>query len=151
MFALNDSHFKGHIASPDVHVDHAQQRIRMYCHGAEVPTDPPGTQLSRVALSADGLHFTAREKILGNAYLRVVAHHGAYLGLAMPGVFYRSTDALSGFERGPTLFGKDMRHCALLCREDQLLVFYTQVGDTPERIAAQRNRADRRLASMTCQ
>ena len=35
---------------------------------------------------------------------------------------------------GPTLFDKDMRHCALLLRENRLLVFYSQVGDTPERI-----------------
>ena len=138
VLALSDSHFKGHIASPDVHVDHAQQRIRMYYHGAEYPTGPPGTQLSRVAVSADGLLFAAHEEILGNAYLRVVgqslSHNRGYLGLAMPGVLYRSSDALSGFERGPTLFSKNMRHCALLRRGDQLLVFYTNVGDTPERI-----------------
>ena len=32
---LAASHFRGHIASPDVHVDHEQRQIRLYYHGAE--------------------------------------------------------------------------------------------------------------------
>src|SRR6188508_1447297 len=57
---LQASHFAGHIASPDVHVDHEQRRIRMYFHGGDVPSGlgaPP--QHTRVAVSDDGLQFTA--------------------------------------------------------------------------------------------
>jgi hypothetical protein len=54
--------------------------------------------------------------------------------LAMPGVFYRSRDGLSGFAEGPTLFTPDMRHAALTLDGPILSVFYTNVGDCPERI-----------------
>lgn len=42
-----------HIASPDVHVDHEKKRIVMYFHGL----DAFASQVSRVALSSDGLNF----------------------------------------------------------------------------------------------
>jgi hypothetical protein len=120
-----------HIASPDVHVDHAGQRIVMYYHGLE----DAGTQVSRVATSPDGISFTARpEVIVGRSYLRVFHHQGVTYGLAMPGQIYRSRDGLADFEPGPILFNPNMRHAALLKRGDTLLVFWTQVGDAPESI-----------------
>jgi hypothetical protein len=131
---LADSHFAGHIASPDVHVDHDQQRIRMYYHGANVSTTQSGRQWTCVALSTDGLHFDARKEELTRQYLRVVRHDDSYLGLAMPGIFYRSADGISNFETGPTLFPDNMRHSAIMIRDGRLLVFFTQIGDTPERI-----------------
>ena len=117
-----------HIASPDVHVDHANKRIIMYFHGL----DDFATQLTRVALSDDGIHFKARPEKLGKTYLRAFAHDGVTYGIAMPGQVYRSKDGLSNFEEGPLLFNPDMRHCALLRRGDTLYVFWTQVGHAPE-------------------
>ena len=119
-----------HIASPDVHVDDAAQRIVMYFHGLE----SPGYQVSRVAMSRDGIHFRAHPEILGRSYMRVFRHRGMTYAMAMPGRFYRSRDGLTGFEEGPLLFNPDMRHAALLKRGDTLYVFWTQVGDAPERI-----------------
>ena len=52
----------------------------------------------------------------------------------MPGIFYRSRDGLSNFETGPQRFEPDMRHAAMLVRDQRLLVFWTRAGDTPERI-----------------
>ena len=52
----------------------------------------------------------------------------------MPGILYRSVDGLGGFERGPQLFERSMRHSALWRRGDELLVFWSRVGDNPERI-----------------
>jgi hypothetical protein len=123
-----------HIASPDVHVDDANKRIVMYYHGLE----EAGTQVTRVAMSTDGISFTARPEILGRSYLRVFQHGGMTYGMAMPGVFYRSRDGLSGFETGPLLFNRNMRHAALLKRGDTLLVFWTQVGDIPESVLLSR-------------
>ena len=54
--------------------------------------------------------------------------------MAMPGIFYRSSDGFRDFETGPTLFNPRMRHAALLKRGNVLRVFWTQVGDAPERI-----------------
>ena len=120
-----------HIASPDVHVDPQQRRIVMYFHGLA----SFGRQVSRVALSSDGLHFQARGEILGPSYFRVFRHGSHTYALAMPGVLYRSHDGLGGFERGPDLFGEPLqRHAALRLRGDRLEVFWTRVGDAPEQI-----------------
>ena len=119
-----------HIASPDVHVDEENQRIVMYFHGLE----SMATQLTRVATSPDGIQFEAQDEILGRSYMRVFQHDGRTYAMAMPGQFYRSLDGLGGFEEGPLLFNENMRHAALLKRNDTLYVFWTQVGDTPERI-----------------
>lgn len=116
-----------HIASPDVHVDHEARRIRMYYHGILETRQ----QVSRVALSEDGLHFTAFEPILGNSYWRAFEHGGWHYGLAMPGQFYRSRAPLGPFEEGPRLFTPNMRHSAVMVEGDVLTVFYTDVGDEP--------------------
>jgi hypothetical protein len=129
---LADSFFADHIASPDVHVDHVNRRIRMNYHGAFLP-EPPH-QFTRAALSDDGIHFTAREEVLGTSYWRGFMWRGMYYGLSMPGIFYRSADPISGFVQGPTLFTPNMRHSAVQCREDTLHVYYTNAGDCPERI-----------------
>jgi hypothetical protein len=126
--------FRGHVASPDVHVDHTERRIRLYFHGADTPSDQPGPQHTRVACSTDGVQFQTRPENLGPAYFRVFDWRGWRIALAMPGQLYRSYDGLGGFEPGPVLFDEHMRHSALLLRDDRLLVFYSRAGDEPERI-----------------
>jgi len=128
-----------HIASPDVHVDAANRRILMYFHGLS----GWGTQRTRLAMSEDGIRFTARPELFGPSYFRVFEQGGAHFALAMPGILFRSADGLSGFERGPLLFpGGLQRHTAVLRRGDLLHVFWTRVGDKPERILASRIRLD---------
>jgi hypothetical protein len=120
-----------HIASPDVHVDHEARRFRLYYHG--ILEDR--RQVTRVAVSEDGVHFTASEPILGNSYWRAFEHGGWHYGLAMPGQFYRSRDPLGPFEEGPRLFTPEMRHSAVMVEGDTLTVFYTDVGgEAPERV-----------------
>jgi hypothetical protein len=123
-----------HIASPDVHVDPSARRIIMYYHGL----DDVGTQVTRVAVSRDGIDFEARPEVLGRNYMRVFKHEGMTYALAMPGMFYRSEDGFHDFEAGPTLFNPNMRHSAVMKRGGELLVFWTQVGDAPERILLSR-------------
>jgi uncharacterized membrane protein YdjX (TVP38/TMEM64 family) len=123
-----------HIASPDVIADEATQTIRLYYHGL----DGFGRQVTRVAVSRDGLSFRSGEEVLAAPYLRMFPYRGAWYGLAMPGKFYRSADGLSDFEEGPTLFEPDMRHAGLWLRENTLWVFWTRVGDAPERILLSR-------------
>jgi hypothetical protein len=123
-----------HIASPDVHVDPSARRIIMYYHGL----DGVGTQVTRVALSRDGIDFEAQPEVLGRNYMRIFRHDGMTYALAMPGLFYRSKDGLHDFEPGPTLFNPNMRHSAVLKRNGELLVFWTQVGHAPERILLSR-------------
>ena len=119
-----------HVASPDVHVDGDRRQVRMYYHGVA----QEGGQRSRVALSADGIRFEARQEVLGNSYFRVFQYGGYHYALGMPGHFYKSKDGLTGFEEGPVLFSEHMRHCALKLDGDTLRVFYSNAGDCPERI-----------------
>jgi hypothetical protein len=158
---LEQSGFRNHVASPDVHVDHEQRRIRMYVHGPVAPEEkPPPSDLgqttdqiiqpqrTRAALSSDGLHFEARPEILAGPYLRMFEYRDWHHGLCMPGVFYRSPDALTNFERGGVLYPetvagprKEMeqgpgfiRHLAVRVEGTQLRLFFTRIGDTPEHI-----------------
>jgi hypothetical protein len=123
-----------HIASPDVHADPSSRQIVMYYHGL----DDVATQVTRAALSSDGIDFAAQPEILGRSYMRIFRHRGMTYALAMPGIIYRSADGLHGFEPGPTLFNPNMRHSAVLKRGDELWVFWTQVGDAPELILLSR-------------
>lgn len=133
VLALEASFCERHIASPDVQVDRESRQVRMYYHG---PT--AGEQKSRVGLSGDGIRFVARPEILGDSYFRVFRWRGFHYALAMPGIMYRSRDGLCAFERGPTLFTEHMRHSAVRVAGDVLEVFYTNVGDCPERILLSR-------------
>lgn len=119
-----------HIASPDVHVDDENQKIIMYYHGLE----GPAFQHSRVATSTDGIDFFAREENLGRSYMRAFEHDDITYVLAMPGQFYRSEDGFTNFEEGPRLFTSNMRHSAVIVRDNYLYVFWTRVGDAPESI-----------------
>ena len=118
-----------HIASPDVHVDDERQQIVMYVHGRGA-----GQQLTRLALSRDGLNFEGSPEVLGRPYFRVIEHGGYHYALSMPGYMYRSKDGLSDFQEGPRFFNDNMRHNALLIRDNKLHVFWTQAGHAPERI-----------------
>jgi len=129
--ALEDS-VVPHLASPDVHVDAANKRIVMYFHGLT----GFGVQLSKVATSADGIAFTPRDGTLGPPYLRAFDYGGYRYALTMPGQFLRSRDGFTAFEYGPRLFPENQRHTAVLVRGDTLHVFWTRVGDAPERIYA---------------
>ncbi len=132
--AQKKGHVYPHIASPDAIVDDDAKQIRIYFHGQLYD----GRQVSRVATSSDGIDFEAGEEILSTSYLRMihlddVAEPGWY-GMSMPGFIYRSDDGLCGFEQGRQLFADSMRHCALLRDGGTLWVFWTNVGDAPERI-----------------
>lgn len=119
-----------HIASPDVLVDVENQELRMYFHGRL----HDGRQRSRVAVSKDGLTWSALAPVLGHAYFRVFRHQSAWFSLTMPGFFCRSADGLNSFEAGKIVFCNEMRHSALLKRGNKLHVFWSRVGDAPERI-----------------
>lgn len=133
------SHCHDHIASPDVHVDNSQHKIRMYFHcPAEGTGRDIGIQKTFVALSHDGLHFSPILTPLGDPYFRVFRWQGYYYALARAGVLLRSRDGLTPFETGPTLFSEDpklvLRHSAVDVQDDRLAVYYSRIGDRPERI-----------------
>ena len=131
-----------HIASPDVHVDAAGREIRMYFHCPTDPADAENSQRTFLATSTDGLHFVPRKTALGPYYFRVFEWGGYRYAIARAGIFLRSRDGASEFEQGPALFGEDpsrvLRHAAVDRRGDTLWVYYSRLGDTPERILVSR-------------
>jgi hypothetical protein len=150
---IENSLFYGHIASPDVHIDNKNKQIRMYYHGYESPIfaeptaeeliDPNlsrgirgrGTQqLTRVSISEDGVNFTPQPEIIGNSYFRVFYYQDYHYAIGMPGILYRSKNGITNFEKGPSLFTPEMRHCALKLDKNVLTVFYTNAFDCPEQI-----------------
>jgi hypothetical protein len=133
-----------HIASPDVHIDHENQIIRMYLHGSH-----PGTNQRTIsAVSKDGLSFDVFETIHGYSYFRVFQYHGAYYAIDALGFLNRSEFPDHGWERlepeliGPVSiedkFGKRddvrIRHSAVYVRNGTLFLFYSRKSDAPERI-----------------
>ena len=71
---LAQTGFPRHVASPDVHVDDADRRIRMYFHGCCADGVP--NQVTCVATSGDGLHFVPRPEHLGASYWRAFERDG---------------------------------------------------------------------------
>lgn len=130
-----------HIASPDVHVDHDRQKIRMYFHGVSRANNQ---QLTYLATSSDGLNFTAEGGALTSFYLRVTRWRDHWLGMAKGGWMYLSTTGVEDFRqfrRAPFHVSDlmanapgDVRHVALRLIGNDLQVYFTRIGDKPERI-----------------
>jgi hypothetical protein len=127
---LGQAHANAHIASPDVHVIEEKHEIRMYYHGCCMPTPP--TQVTRLAVSGDGLNFMAKPEILGSSYWRVFWWEGYWYTLEMPGTIRRSITGTSKFEQGPQLFTPNMRHAAVYKYGNTLSVFYSNAYANPE-------------------
>jgi hypothetical protein len=120
-----------HIASPEVIVDHKNKEILLYFHGLEAVAK----QATRLAVSKDGINFTvSSNKNLGATYMRVFHYDGYTYAMTMPGQISRSLDGRTNFENGPRLFDNNLRHFDFYLENNTLYVFYTKVGDTPERI-----------------
>jgi hypothetical protein len=139
-----------HVASPDVIVDDENRRLILYYHG---PTETPGgnyggrpyAQMTFVATSPDGIAFKPASGAIAPPYMKAFRYKGYTYGLSMgdkksaypvwlrSGLFSRSKTGMDRFEDGPRILD-EMRHAAVLRRGDTLHVFYTVVGDEPERI-----------------
>lgn len=135
VLAIAQTACRGHIASPDVHVDDEKREIRMYFHG---PARSGEGQRTYLAVSKDGLHFSASTKILGESYFRVFQRGGDYYAISNGGILHHSRDGVTEFEQGPNLFpmpeGHRVRHSAMKMNGDILTVYYSRIGDNPESI-----------------
>lgn len=130
---------RGHIASPDVHVDELKQEVFMYFHCRISSGDG---QKSFLALSADGLAFDPSDEILATSYLRVLPYQDGWFGVAGGGVRYWSSTGVTDFQELPNrIFPEQiagsrpmLRHVALHRDDETLFVYFTRTGDSPERI-----------------
>ena len=146
--------FYTHVASPEILIDPERRRFVMWVHGwwtsgERWPSNPRDArawarqngygQFTQPAESADGVHFTVRPAITKTSYLRVFQRGRFYYGVSRLGLVSRSTDPLASFESGPNLFRESsyasrVRHVALVQRGERMYVFFTGIGDAPERV-----------------
>ena len=130
----------GHIASPDVHIDHDQQRLVMYYHGCPARrSDPdcPWVQATCVAYSSDGLNWQSESMRITEPYLRVFEWQGKRYGITAAGSLFREdqpNDPTVRWTRRRASLDRSGRHWALLRREDTLHLFYSRWGDRPEHV-----------------
>ena len=117
-----------HLASPDVHVDHAARYLRMWFHGLV----ERGEQVSYQAVSPDGLDWQVVGPPTPDSYLRVFWVRGETYAMARAGVLLRLQDGV--FHPGPSPIARAIRHVAVLVRGDVLHVIYSAIGDAPERL-----------------
>jgi hypothetical protein len=150
--ALDD--FYTHVASPEIFVDAEQRRIVMWFHGWWTNGERwPGElapahawardrrygQFTQAAESTDGLRFTTRAAITRQSYLRMFQFGGYFYSVARLGQLARSKDPLASFDPGPnpfrdTAYANRVRHVAIVLRGNRLTVFFTAIGDAPERV-----------------
>ncbi len=150
----NLENFYTHVASPEIEIDRVNRRLTMWVHGwwtdgKRWPVGEPAarewarqngySQFTQAAISTDGLSFSARPSITRIPYLRVFRLDAALYGMARLGRLARAKDPLATFELGPNPFrggpyANRVRHVAVLQRGRRIHVFFTAIGDAPERI-----------------
>ena len=132
---------RDHIASPDIHVDNNRMEVLMFFHGVSLNG---WNQKTFVARSKDGINFVAGEIPIADFYFRTVRHKDQWIAMSKGGVMYIS-DSLDGNYRtlSKRIFEMrhpqgnapgDLRHVALNVSDEKLHVYYSQIGDAPERI-----------------
>jgi len=150
----DDLTFYTHVASPEISIDDDQQRIVMWFHGwwtdgKPWPVDRESiaawtrrngyAQFTQGGVSADGIHFDVQPAITKVSYLRAFRVDGVLYSMSRLGQLARSRDPVASFEVGPNPFRDGpyagrVRHVALLRRGRTLFVFFSGIGDAPERI-----------------
>ena len=143
-----------HVASPEIYIDNAHEKILMWVHGMWTagqrwPEEPVAalkwlqsqgySQYTQSAESVDGLNFQTRPAITKQSYLRVFRRGDQFYGMARLGQMLRAKDSASSFELGPNPFREGpyanrVRHVTVLPRESHIEVFFPAIGDAPERI-----------------
>ena len=150
--AIDD--FYTHVASPEILIDATNQRLVLWFHGwwtngERWPADLAAArtwarqkhygQFTQAAVSSDGVHFSVQPSITRQSYLRIFQFDGYYYSVARLGALARAKDPLAAFENGPnpfrdTVYANRVRHVALVQDGDRLSVFFTAIGDAPERV-----------------
>jgi hypothetical protein len=133
-----------HIASPDIFVDHQKKELRMYFHS---PSYKKKQQWTYLATSSNGLEFFQFSSTpLAPFYLRVVNYNNLFYGMSKGGNIWFSKSGLDSFSPLHNPFDRSLdqeiwhnspgsvRHVALFLHKKVLYVFFTRIGDSPEKI-----------------
>jgi hypothetical protein len=150
----NLENFYTHVASPEIHLDPVRRKMVMWFHGwwtegQRWPVGEPAArewarahgygQYTQVAESSDGITFSVLPAITRTSYLRGFTHDGVLYGLSRLGLLLRTSDPPASFEAAASVFtggpyANRVRHVAMTERGGLLYIFFTAIGDAPERI-----------------
>jgi len=140
--------------SPSIFVDDEKQQLLMYIHGhgcqKATANQPAGLQPTVLFASNDGVSWdyvrnNEEEPYLlqDSFYLSVPVyskHDGYFYAMAKTqenkvgsAVLYRSKSITGPFEKGP-IVARGIRHVDLYLDSNTLYVFFTLIGDMPERV-----------------
>ena len=142
------------VASPEIVVDESRKQLVMLYHGwwtngERWPAEPAAArawargrgygQMSQAATSTDGLRFEVKAPIIRPTYLRVFTRGDQVYAMSRLGAVARGPSPLGPYEAVSNPFDKGpyagrVRHVGLLQRGQSLLVFFTAIGDAPERV-----------------
>ena len=136
LFGVQDH--RPHIASPDVLIDDAKQRVLLYFHGMI----ENGDQKTRLAASENGLDFAPLPDLFDHYYYRVFEYCDTYWAISWGGYVFKAQSPEGPFERVTSPFecapvcssSHVIRHVAVFRTGNRLLLFFSRIGDCPERI-----------------
>ncbi len=139
---MNDAHH--HMASPEVYINSKDRLIYLYFHA---PSHSKNEQWSFLALSQDGIHFDkVIDRPLAPFYMRVFHYSDCMYGVVKGGGLWKSKTGLDEFELVTNLFNPllkeevwhnysgAVRHVGLYLNKSILHIFFSRIGDKPERI-----------------
>jgi hypothetical protein len=147
VLSLQQTPFRTHLASPLVQWDSQKRRMVMLCHGEAFAPLADCSQLSIRALSEDGLTWQAEDKPYCPAYVHTFDWQGQVYGIGWGGSLMKMPSGGNPLELRKLHFHESLcpasaqdpgrsnvRHVALWRHDRFLEVFYSCIGDTPERI-----------------
>lgn len=139
---LIDAHH--HVASPDIFIDHQRKELRMYFHS---PSYKKKEQWTFLAKSNNGLDYSQYgSSPLAPFYLRILYYNNLFYGMSKGGNIWFSDSGLDHFTSLHNPFDRlldneiwhnsegSVRHVALYRRNKTLYIFFTRIGDSPEKI-----------------
>lgn len=136
--------------SPSIYVNNLEKRFYMYLHGHGCPKKPSkikNFQPTLMYTSEDGLRWNHTQQNSGPYLFWNLFYTSTPVYNSQDGHFYimsrindekgvvlhRSTSLFGPFEQGPQL-GLGFRHFDMLLVEGMIFVFYSMIGDHPERL-----------------
>lgn len=139
--------------SPSIYASNSEKRFYMYLHGHGCPysksqSNSPWSQPTLMYTSEDGFQWNhVQQKNLFYSSTSVYFYSSTPVYNSRDGYFYivsringekgvvlhRSTSLFGPFEQGPQL-GLGLRHFDLMLVEGIMFIFYSMIGDHPERV-----------------
>ena len=165
LFLTEQAYLVNHVASPEVLIDDQRRMIKLFFHAPYVSGNKKGGK-TFMAISEDGLDFnqiaTDPTHYLGihpipleGTYLRIFNFNEQIFAISRGGHLFRAKNKpemynsmIDSWEMRPTPiipYNKKspyMRHAAVLLCSNELWIFYSRIGDKPERILLSRVKVD---------